>query len=723
MSASQYIESQPLKRFDEVAIDLIRNGYDIIPVEPGQKGPFIKGWPSIRYDETMAQSFIDEGNGYQGVGIISGSVVGLDIDVTHQSVVDEITAELGDIKTLRIGRPPKALYVLLAEHDLSKRRSKVYVDLDGNTQAIELLGRGQQFVAYGIHSSTKKPYNWPYEDLTEVHRDDLPRFTETLWDQACEALDRAAAHLGWELKSSKSASEGPNAAKAPRKRKERVLTLERAKPRLNLGMAEIKSTLEELLEDVDDYKTWIDVGMALHHEFDGGDDGFALWDEWSSEGLTYKVGECKQKWAGFGPSDKHPITFASLLQRANKKAVLHAANDNYRLTLEPWCVPSARDIPTRDWLLGKTIERGVVSATIAPGGVGKSVLTLAEAISLACDGHCDTSDPMPGVGLLGQTQATGLRVGYVAMEDTPQEQDRRARAILDHYKIDDSKLDGRLFRLGADAGFKVAKSDGKTIVECEDVDLLKAATLEFGLDVIIIDPFVSAHAVPENDNGAIDHVVKTLAKLAQQTDCAIHLVHHVSKLGDRAVTADSSRGASAFANALRSMRGLSNMTVEECKIFGIDPKERHLYKRASSLKGNNSPGGDTLWFEMVSHDLGQGDEVGVPIRWHPPSVERPKITDDEHSAIMRVLGEEGPHFAHAQSKNWVGHRVAEVLNLDMSDKVETKAVKELLETWCEESALERYQALDPIKNRMRPALRINKKGFEPIVPPDQVVSE
>lgn len=34
-----------------------------------------------------------------------------------------------------------------------------------------------------------------------------------------------------------------------------------------------------------DYQTWIEIGMALHHEGDG---NFSLWDEWSSKGSKYK---------------------------------------------------------------------------------------------------------------------------------------------------------------------------------------------------------------------------------------------------------------------------------------------------------------------------------------------------------------------------------------------------------------------------------------------------
>ena len=42
-----------------------------------------------------------------------------------------------------------------------------------------------------------------------------------------------------------------------------------------------------------------------------------------------------------------------------------------------------------------------------------------------------------------------------------------------------------------------------------------AEILERRIDLLILDPFVSCHDVPENDNGAVDRVTKTWAALAE----------------------------------------------------------------------------------------------------------------------------------------------------------------------------------------------------------------
>lgn len=69
--------------------------------------------------------------------------------------------------------------------------------------------------------------------------------------------------------------------------------------------AEIKKMLESWEPD-SDYDTWMNIGMALHHETDG--EGFDLWNEWSSQGSDYPgVDQCQYKWESFGRSGKKSL--------------------------------------------------------------------------------------------------------------------------------------------------------------------------------------------------------------------------------------------------------------------------------------------------------------------------------------------------------------------------------------------------------------------------------
>lgn len=165
------------------------------------------------------------------------------------------------------------------------------------------------------------------------------------------------------------------------------------------------------------------------------------------------------------------------------------------------------------------------------------------------------------------------------------------------------------------------------------------------------------------------------------------------------------------------------MTVDECKRFGLESKDRHRFKKASSVKGNNSPGGGTLWFEMISHDLGQGDSVGVPVPWTPPTCAPPSLSDEEHKTVMDIFLKDGPHWSHINSNDWVGHIIAKAFGIDVSGTIEKKRVERLLERLCEDGVLEKYSVRDSSRGRDRPALRLNKHGFEATAPPREVGSE
>jgi RecA/RadA recombinase len=90
-------------------------------------------------------------------------------------------------------------------------------------------------------------------------------------------------------------------------------------PRLGLTperMAELVNSLDPNMSRAD----WIRVGMALHHECDGDDTGFELWDEWSQDGYTYVSTEAMRvQWDSFDRrkgSTRRQVTMASVIKMA-----------------------------------------------------------------------------------------------------------------------------------------------------------------------------------------------------------------------------------------------------------------------------------------------------------------------------------------------------------------------------------------------------------------------
>lgn len=62
--------------------------------------------------------------------------------------------------------------------------------------------------------------------------------------------------------------------------------------------AEVRRALD-CITDADDRDTWLKIGMALHAEFNGGDEGFDLWSHWSRQSLKFDERDQRQKWKSF----------------------------------------------------------------------------------------------------------------------------------------------------------------------------------------------------------------------------------------------------------------------------------------------------------------------------------------------------------------------------------------------------------------------------------------
>jgi len=82
-----------------------------------------------------------------------------------------------------------------------------------------------------------------------------------------------------------------------------------------------------------DYSGWLTVGMALHHQYAGSADGFAMWSGWSAldEG-RFNADLCEAKWASFGAGD-NPVTMASVIQKVKESGGLVEAPSAFEALL------------------------------------------------------------------------------------------------------------------------------------------------------------------------------------------------------------------------------------------------------------------------------------------------------------------------------------------------------------------------------------------------------
>ncbi|WP_321383288.1 AAA family ATPase, partial [Rhizobium sp.] len=341
-------------------------------------------------------------------------------------------------------------------------------------------------------------------------------------------------------------------------------------------------------------------------------------------------------------------------------------------------------IPQRQWLYARSFARGYVTVTVAPGGVGKSSLSLVEALAL-----------ITGRPLLGKKVETPLRVWIWNLEDPLDELQRRIQAICEHFDISAADISDRLYvDSGRIQGLCIAETSnrGKTTIMRPVVDALIAELQHRQIDLLIVDPFVSSHAVPENDNPSMDKVAKEWGKIADATNCAVHLIHHTRKLGsDSEVTAESSRGGKALTDAARVVRAINRMSPEEATNFGVS-NHRSFFKVFDD-KSNMAPPPDISdWYQQVNVILPNGDHVGVVERWFPPDSFAGVSVEHLRQVQNRVA--KGDYRENVQASDWVGSLVADVLSIDATSPSGRHRLKRLIAKWIENGALKLERATD-----------------------------
>lgn len=369
-------------------------------------------------------------------------------------------------------------------------------------------------------------------------------------------------------------------------------------------------------------------------------------------------------------------------------------------TAYTWRAPDT--IARREWLYGNLLIRKFLSATVAPGGVGKSALVTAEALAQV------SAKP-----LLGVPVPRALRVWLWNLEDPQEETARRIQAAALHYGLDVADIGDRLFvDSGRDQRLVMATStrNGAVIVR-PVVDGLIAEIVARKIDVVVIDPFVSCHEASENDNGAMDMIAKEWARVADAGNCAVHLIHHTRKMGgtETEVTTESSRGAKALTDACRSVRAINRMSDKEAQESGTESPRLHF--RAFNDKANLAPpAGSSDWFRLASIDLGNGpdghgDSVGVVTTWDWPA----PFSDVTAADLFRVQKAvaAGSWRQSVIAKDWVGLAVGAALDLDMTDAAAKSKVKSLLKTWIENKAL-RVVLRDDESRHERPFVEVDQ---------------
>src|SRR6516164_1188844 len=167
----------------EVRQALVNRGYTPIPVT-GKIPPF-KKWQKVgNVSRPMLEAWDKNWPRATNTGILTEYTPTLDADILSEpaavaieNLVRERFKGRGHVLP-RIGKPPKRAIVFRTATPFAKITVNLVAVNGGTGEKLEFMCRGQQVVAAGIHPETGDPYTWPFGNLIDIARDDLPEISE-----------------------------------------------------------------------------------------------------------------------------------------------------------------------------------------------------------------------------------------------------------------------------------------------------------------------------------------------------------------------------------------------------------------------------------------------------------------------------------------------------------------------------------------------------------------
>lgn len=314
------------------------------------------------------------------------------------------------------------------------------------------------------------------------------------------------------------------------KREPRVATNELTEsdsPPVGLTPGQLDEILDALPSDLD-YDTWVNVGMALHHETRG--QGFQVWDAWSQRSPKYTTSEYnEERWRSFGKGSGPVVTARSLVRLGEEhgcRVSLHgvASAADFESIADAPASPTPAGKPARftpisvadfagrpapTWIIKGVLPKAELCVLFGPSGSGKSFMALDLAMCIAL-----------GLPWRGRRVRQG-RVVYLAAEGAGGFRNRCvAYAHAKGLDLKDVPLD-----VIADVPNLVLKDDA-----------LALAKAMGPCSVVFVDTL--AQTTPGSDENSGEDMGKALSHckgVHKVTGALVVLVHHAGK--------DTSKGA------------------------------------------------------------------------------------------------------------------------------------------------------------------------------------
>lgn len=270
--------------------------------------------------------------------------------------------------------------------------NRTYAEYSPSGKGIRAVLKGD----LGNHKSTTTPDQYGFETFSSsgfvtLTGNILPGCEVMGYEDHIAVVDAATLDLCQRrFGASSSATFDPNDFMAGRE------------PKLGLTIARMQELVGQLDPSMG-REPWLRVGMALHHECEGDDTGFDIWDDWSMDGDTYPGTEgLRYLWDGFRQTPgRRSITMASVI-KMTKEAVhrpseavsrqqVLAKAEVIMADLPPKSVGRFGPVPIYDltlrepmsWLIKAVLPKAELGILFGASGSGKTFVALDLAFAIA----------------------------------------------------------------------------------------------------------------------------------------------------------------------------------------------------------------------------------------------------------------------------------------------------------------------------------------------------
>lgn len=509
--------------------EYVAHGWKICLVPSGTKGPRNDKWNS---EEEVARTTANAAN-LVGAGLChsySGTCA-IDIDIYDEAAawLAERGISLQDLMTA-----PDAVRITSGREGHGKliyRIDEPLYTLMPAGRSLELrcqarTGRTvQDVLPPTIHKDTGKPYEW-VGDWRKLPK--IPEPLLALWKSLL----------------------------APERSREPMPIRESAQ------MTELRDLLARRDPDCG-YDEWLRIGMALHHESEGSDEGLGIWDEFSAPSDKYPGLEAlRSHWQSFGRSAT-PIT-ADSLRRSDRAAVTDFETVCY--VEVPGVVQSDApgfeflsldelfNRPEPDWIIKDTLPEAAFGVIYGQPGAGKTFTITDIVLSIAL-----------GQSWRGRSVKQG-RALYIAAEDDRGVQMRLAAGLAS--------------RGVQSAPVRVLPTAPVLTDKGQANRLLEAIKRESRPSIVVFDTLAAVTpGSDENTSKDMGGLIHYCYQIHKATGALVMLIHHEGK-----VVGSGMRGSSTLLGA--------------CDVsWEISKDDLHHEMRIEKLK--NAPDGMSYSFNLL----------------------------------------------------------------------------------------------------------------------------